>query len=71
MDGSDWRNATLQRDIFPLSRKCDIWARKEPMRYDINPEAIRLLNKHEKVIRNYIKRKHPKEYENFVKRKEK
>ncbi len=37
----------------------------------INPEAIRLLNKHEKVIRNYIKRKHPKEYENFVKRKEK
>ncbi len=34
----------------------------------INPEAIRLLNKHEKVIRNYIKRKHPKEYENFIKK---
>ncbi len=33
----------------------------------INPGAIHLLNKHEKVIRNYIKHKHPNEYETFLK----
>ncbi|MCR5120001.1 MAG: STAS domain-containing protein [Lachnospiraceae bacterium] len=32
----------------------------------INPQAIHLLNKHERVIRNYIKNKHPKEYESFL-----
>ncbi|MBP5608566.1 MAG: SulP family inorganic anion transporter [Lachnospiraceae bacterium] len=32
----------------------------------INPGAIHLLNKHEKVIRNYIKHKHPNEYEKFL-----
>ncbi len=33
---------------------------------ELNPHALRLLNKHEKVIRNYIKRKHPKEYEKYL-----
>ena len=32
----------------------------------INPQAMHLLNKHEKVILNYIKHKHPKEYESFL-----
>ena len=33
---------------------------------ELNPHALRLLNKHEKVLRNYIKRKHPKEYEKYA-----
>ena len=33
---------------------------------ELNPHALRLLNKHEKVIRNYIKRKHPKEYGKYL-----
>ena len=35
---------------------------------ELNPHALRLLNKHEKVIRNYIKQKHPKEYEAYLQR---
>ncbi len=37
----------------------------------INPQAMRLLNKHEKVIRNYIKNKHPNEYESFIRMRKK
>ena len=35
---------------------------------ELNPHALRLLNKHEKVIRNYIKNKHPEEYEAYLQR---
>ena len=38
---------------------------------ELNPHALRLLNKHEKVLRNYIKRKHPKEYEKYMELRQK